>query len=938
MRHLLLFCLLAFVPVSALADGLRVRVDGSASSSRIFVSAPAGKALRIDHAGDRLTVSTDQQAGRATVTGHAPLVLGSMAATGRIVFELSAGAVLRQVRRGTKVTIDLFPPIDTAKPETRQVGPAAPSAVDEAALVPGLPAAFALSVENRTPRVAPRSDTRTVAKPSASPPQPSAQPAQQAADTPDAPPGPTSAITAGARCSPAPAKAILLPFSSGVGVAALRRRGALTLFFDEGRPIDLSSLSADPLYGSARVQMRDDVTELLLPIAPDQTFGLTRQIGGWCLTIGGTAPERAPIAADMNGGTIRFHLRAPGKVITAADPSSGATLLIGTDRAADGAVFVTRRSELFSVERSAVGLVVEPFSDRIQLKPTPGGFALLADDAGGLSAPRAFADGQAAETGMTHMLDVKPTTTTELGRRLREQLVTAAGTPARARLPARLAAAQTLLELGMGREAHTLLRVAFADDPSASLDPSARFLQALADVANDPTSASFSDPQLPVTDETNLWRALTRAAPAAASQPDVATVVSGLPLLLSYPEHLRDFASGLAAPLLLADGHPAALASLAELPSNAETAVTKADGVAAAGDVPGALAQLDRLARSDDLGVSTGAILSATLLRARRGELSAKAATDLLDRHRLDWRATGREGPVMLDEASLARRAGQDLAAIQLWREVERRFPALREPAQSAIVETLASLATPRVATALSAADFVTIVTGSTAELAAHPDVAAELGPALADRLEMLDLPVRATEILRKLMDATPPGAASAKLGEKLARMLLDQGKPVEAEASLDQSEQPGLLPALAEQRRLTRARALGRQGKHGAALAALEGSSDPAGLDLRASILAADGRWHDAKLVLLILARSLPEDGLLQPEQADLVMRLATAASRDDDKPVLERLTRQTQGRWPDPERRRVFDLMTAPVLSDAKVPTGPHPVSPVVQTPSAG
>ena len=933
MRHLLLFCLLAFAPVFAFADGLRVHIDGSASSSRILATGPADKPVRIAHEGDRLTISTDPPAGRATISGHAPLVLASTAATGRVVFQLSAGAVLRQVRRGTKVTIDLFSPVDTVKTEVRPTRAATPSAVNEAALVPGLPAAFAVSVENRAPKTAPKSGMQALSKPPAGPPQPA-----MPADTPDPSPSPTSAITAGARCSPAPAKAILLPFSSGVGVAALRRRGALTLFFDEGRPIDLSALSADPLYGSARVLMRDDVTELLLPIGPEQNFGLTRQTGGWCLTIGGTAPERAPIAANMDRGTIRFLLHAPGKVLTAADPSSGATLLIGSDRAADSAVFVTRRSELFSVERSAIGVVVEPFSDRIQLKPVPGGFALLADDAGGLSAPRSFADGQAAETGMTHILDVKPTTTAELGRRLREQLVTAASTPARARLPARLAAAQTLLELGMGREAGTLIRVAFADDPSASLDPSARFLQVLADVANDPSSASFSDPRLPATDETNLWRALTHTAPASASRPDVAFLVSGLPLLLSYPEHLRDLASGLAAPLLLADGRPAALAALAELPSNAETAVTKADGLAAAGDGPGALTQLDRLARSDDLGVSSGAILSATLLRNRRGELSPKAATDLLERHRLDWRATGREGPVMLDEASLARRAGQDLTAIQLWREVERRFPALRDPAQSAIVDTLASLAKPRVATALSAADFVTIVTGSTAELAAHPDVAAELGPALADRLEMLDLPVRATEILRKLMDATPPGASSAKLGEKLARMLLDEGKPVDAEASLDQSDQPGLPPVLAEQRRLTRARALERQGKHGAALVALEGSSDADGQDLRASILAADGRWHDAKLALLTLSKSLPEDGLLQPAQADMVMRLATAASRDGDKPLLERLARQTQGRWPDPELRRVFDLITAPVLSDAKVPIGPHPGSQTVQTPSAG
>jgi hypothetical protein len=918
MKRLLLLCVLAAVPAPASAEGLRLQIESLASITRIFVTCASGKLVRTRHEGDRLIISTDPPIGRAIVSGRAPLVLASTTALGKASLDITAGASMRQSRLGSKTVIDIFPPVRPERdPADVNQAPNRPAAGAKT-LIPGLPTAFAARIDDKDATA--QTEGISQAEPTRTTPSPRS----------------TNSIAAKANCSAPGGKSILLPFSPEVGIAGFRREGSLTLFFDEARPVDLAAFDADPVFGGAAVKMLDNATEIRLPIKVDQHARLERQSGGWCLTIDRTPSDRIPIRIETSGSGLRFVLHSPGKVLTALDPSSGATLLIGTDRAGDSANFMTRRSELFAVERSMVGVIVEPFSDRAALHPTRDGFALVADNSSDLAIPRDSVDDEAARTGLTRILDTQSAGTEELARRLREQLATAARTPERARLSPRLSAAQSMLELGMGREAHTLLRVAFTDDPSASVDGRAQFLQALADTAVDPSSASFGNPHLPATDETRLWRALTDTAPPLHT--DAAIVASALPLLLSYPEHLRDIAAGLAAPLLLADGRPTALAALRALPSTASTDVTKANGLIAGGQTAGALTQLDLLAQDRDLGISSNALLSATLLRARLGQLSPKQAMLTLEQHRLDWRATGQEGPVMLQEALLARKGGEIVAAIQLWREIERRFPNLREPAQSAALDTLVSLTAPETATALSPADFVTIVTGSAPELTSHPEIAAKLGPALADRLEALDLPVRATEILRKLMDATPPGTEAATLGAKLAAMLLEQDDAAGAKAVLDRSGQPGLPPALDEQRRLTLARLLERQGHHDAALAALHDLSGGFAQDQRATILAAAGRWHDAKLALIPMTNSIPGDGTLKSDQADLMIRLATAASRDTDKPLLERLARQSQGRWADREQQRVFDLITAPILSDAKAPMGSRAASQSLQQPNAG
>ena len=285
-----------------------------------------GKRVRTRHEGDRLIISTDPAIGRAVVSGRAPLVLASTVSVGRAALELTAGASMRQFKLGARTLIDVFAPLTPIR-DHADVKPAFTlSDAGGNALIPDLPNAFAATIDNkeaRPPKIGvPHVEPARVA------PSP---PASKAAvdSVPSA--GSTNSIAAGSTCPASARRSILLPFSPGVGVAGFRRRSDLTLFFDEARPIDLAGLRADAAFGGATVRIHNDATELRLPINADQDVGLARQSGGWCLTIDRGASERAPMRIETSGSDLRFVLHSPGRVLTALDPSSGATLLIGTE-------------------------------------------------------------------------------------------------------------------------------------------------------------------------------------------------------------------------------------------------------------------------------------------------------------------------------------------------------------------------------------------------------------------------------------------------------------------------------------------------------------------------------------------------------------------------------------------------------------------------------
>ena len=96
-------------------------------------------------------------------------------------------------------------------------------------------------------------------------------------------------------------------------------------------------------------------------------------------------------------------------------------------------------------------------------------------------APRSLAERLLADAdGLTRRFKLPSRPTEVLAARLRKQLAAAAAAPPLGRGAPRMAAARTMIALGMGQEALGALRAAAADDPHLAEDPDLLGLEGLA--------------------------------------------------------------------------------------------------------------------------------------------------------------------------------------------------------------------------------------------------------------------------------------------------------------------------------------------------------------------------------------------------------------------------------------------------------------------------
>ncbi len=927
--RLLLALLCTVVAGGACASTLTVHLGDMSGFTRLTVEPSRQAKLHIEHDGDRVSVSLAPAGKLAVSIGQSRFVKRRDISSGMITYTFSQRVSVRQLEQGRALWVDVFPAVQMSSAPSRStstLGSAGrpPSALNTQAagtLIPGLPTAFEAKIENtggsRHPSIdiassQAKQSVSNVAGPNAT--KAAAQTVQEQLQVSSMPHTGDVAVA-------------LLPFSSDVGVAILRHAGEAIIFFDEARPLDFSPFRTDPTLSGASVSIHANSTQIRVPLDPAQCINLTRQRDGWQLGVSRDPPDVTPIPLSLSGPELHFQMKAPGRVIDAIDPVTGSYLLVGTDRLAHSAVRLTRRSATFAIDRTEFGVVVEPISDRLTLRPVEDGFALARDDSESLNAkrPDRTGDGLPDPAGLTRSLDIEAASIPGLMDRLHAQLFAAATDPERARLQPRLSAAQTMLALGLTREARSLIRVAFADHPLAGADPKALLVRAICEFLNDPRRADLlDDPALPASDEAHLWRALAGPAGSFSLDGQAATVRAGMRLLLAYPEGLRDIAAGLAAPILLAHATRADRDALAALPQIPNTRIEHALADDQAGERGKAITELDLLTRSQDLGVSSKALLALLRLEGNSGHFRADSAADLLDRHRLDFRAVGREAEGLLAEAQFRLQSEQFARAFALWNEISTRFPDHAAEAHARMADFLNHLADPAIANHMTAADFVTVVTQSAPELLADQDSMAHVAPILAERLEDLDLPGRAASVLQTLVEATPPTSVKAKLGNRLAELRLAQGEIEQAQEALDRSTAPDLPDAVVEARQLTLARILDRSGEHTQALAVLANDQSDASHDLRAAIEATLGRWHEAKIDLGRLASQIPGSGGLTREEGEIAIRLATAASRDKDLPLLTSLSRSVSGRFIDSGQQDTFNLLTTALIPDAVASNG--------------
>ncbi len=631
-------------------DGLSVLATDHNGVGRIAFTYTSPVAYRLARQGDHLLLRFDTTAPIEEPASLPRNVISYTPAVGEVDIVIAHGARAQLVKIPHGVAIDVA---DAAPRKDAAAKPATPPAAASPPSPSGAASpARAAAADPATGTKAERASTPAVAAapapvPAAAPPPasvPAAAPAAPAHPVADAPaparPGVPAAEPMAAAALPAssaapsrseapapPAEAatpgtIRLAFGSATGLAALRRGGTAVLAFDERRPLDLPTLRDDPVFGAATVQLLPEATVVRVPLPPTMALAFRRTSDGWTVTAVPAALDAQPITPVLADREIRLDAVAPGRVLSVPDPETGGLLLLGTQRESGQAVGVQRRTAEYELLPTWQGVAVDPLSASVFLRGGKDGF-LLGAETGGLAqtAPAPNDEAYAAAMPLTRRFDFPPLAPEALQRRLQDEVDAVAAAAPLARAHGRRAVAETMIALGLGSEAHGMLRLAADEDARVLDDADAVGLSAIAALMADREgeAGGLSDPRLDGTDEIALWRAVRQAKAADGSAPAAKVFAATLPLVLAYPAPLRERLLPLVAETLAANDQAAAGKLLAALPDDPRFAFARGLLLQSKGDRDGALAIFDRLAAGPDRLLRLHAARQASSCGSRAG-------------------------------------------------------------------------------------------------------------------------------------------------------------------------------------------------------------------------------------------------------------------------------------------------------------------------------
>ena len=558
--------------------------------------------------------------------------------------------------------------------------------------------------------------------------------------------------------------AVLVPCPRGTGAAAFQRAGEAHIVFDQSKPLDLSALKDDPVFGDIREQVLPDGLDLRLHVPAAGQLRLSRRTDGWALIVTPSAhlPALPAFEGHVQQNTLVVGAKAPSHVITLADDVTGGRLLVGTQTGDGQRMPAAHVAPEFTILPSWQGLVVAQVSDRLVMRSSATGFELSAQTPPELALAWTMAGAVSWPDGrvMTRSFDLPDLPPESLHRRLAQALRDAALAPKPARFAPRLAVARNMLAQGMDVEAAAVLHTALADDPVHLGEPAISGLSAVSDWLSakaggaEASRPSLDPARLGGSDEAVLWGALLQPnIPDAASQ--AASLAPVWPLIFNYPQALRRPMLLASAALLQAGGQKAAWTALLSASSDPALDRSRAALLRQQGKTDAALALLDHVAAGPDRLARAEAMEQALELRLAMHRVSESTAADLLDRQIYEWRGDGRELKLRMRVAALRAQAGDWRTALSLLRAAERIFPDAHTALHEAEEKTVADLLDGGRASKLASFDLVSLAEEA-ANLFSSADIERRLGPILVDKLLALDLPERAEPILRKLLDRAP--------------------------------------------------------------------------------------------------------------------------------------------------------------------------------------
>jgi hypothetical protein len=910
-----------FLVGSAADADVGIRQGRHGDMGRLVFDFAGIEAIHTHRAGDMLTIQFTPAQPIASVPIDIPGVLAMQGGNGSVQLQLSAGAVSHVFRIGDRVVVDATapqaPPAGGAKPVPAASAPPAKAAP--------LPAA-------------------APAKPV--PPLPAVPPAQPAATVLPAPTNPQAASPQAASPPAASLPAASLPapvminFTSQPGAAAFRRDNDAILVFDTAEIPDISALQATPAYANTTLVSLQDAQIITMPLPASESLNLSPNAGGWQVTaVPATPLGLAPIASQQS--RIEFPMPAADKSVTISDPLTGGDLLVGTVTQANAAANFAESGPGFSVLPSWLGVAVLPQADTLGLNITASGFELSSTAPGGLPlgtlpAPAVDAGSLAEAAPYGQGLNLPNGDTASLRGRMLTDIRAAATAAPLGRLTPQIALASDMIALGLGPEAKGVLLTAVLENPAAQDNGRIAGLLAVAGVlARKTNPADFTAPGIVASSELAFWKAVGQVQQGNTLQAAPA-LAANLAVFEAYPAPLRNsIGPELAEALVDANQLQAARNLVDADPGNPGLDLARAKLMERQGQTAAALAAYQRLAKDRDMRVSAIAQDRATELQLADGGLSDAQAADKMDAALFDWRDPEHERHMRLRIAQLRALAGQWPQAFTMLQSARGRFPADTSEIDSARAAMFLKMLASNQFAALPPIQAVAI-------LEQNQDLIPAAGSAnvinlLAQRLDELDLPGAAAPMLSHLIQTVPPGTARASLGARLAQVDMDAGSPVASLADLAQTEADNLPPELVAQRAMLHEKAEAAAGNAVAAVANLGPPSpapsatadaaasdsgtpepDPAALQTQAQIAEQSGQWPQAEQALNALVnQTVPAAGPITGDSENLLLRLATAASHNNDTATLSALASQYASRVSNDAAGQMFQTLTAPSVT---------------------
>jgi len=726
--------------------------------------------------------------------------------------------------------------------------------------------------------------------------------------------------------------------------AVFRRGGYLWIVFGKPRRLDHSALDwrdgtalGDRLGPFERLAA-DDHTVLRYRLRGDFHLAVSRDGTRWRILVseGETFPRRAitPRRRDGQGGPSLFvPAERIGPRLTIRDPAAGDLLEIAPLGDVGRAVATQRSFVEFGLPVTAQGIVLEAIAPDVRLVRYANGIAVEAE--GGLALSEPALEARFDGTGPRRLVDLPAWRRDESGGFAETEqslLKRLAAAPAGGRRAVRWDLARFYLGRGFAAASRGVLDLMAETDPAIAETAEWRAVSGIAELELGRPQAALKAMLAETLDRESeiwLWRAL--AAEADDRNEDaLAYFARGKEALPSHDAAFRArlrLAMARAAlereTLDIAEGHISALQKM-QLDGSAAVQADLLYGrlAEARGDMATAIARYRDASAAEDRRVSAEARLALSQILLAEGDIDRAEAIARLERLRFAWRGDEVELRLLRLLGRLHVESGQYRKGLEAYRTAAATFTEKAE----------ANAITNRMSTV-----FRNLFLDGRAEQLSPVEALAlfydfrELTPLgsegdrmirrLVDRLVAVDLLDRAAELLGHQVNFRLEGLARAIVATRLAKIYLLDGRPEEALAALQRSQDRSLPVEVLQDRALVEARALAELGRYGEALVLLEDDRRRAARELVADIHWQRQDWPAlARQSAELLDARRNESEALETRERIQLIRWALALSFSDRREGLRRLRERYLSLMEGGDFAGMFNLLT----SDDPPPAG--------------